>query len=97
MTLLERLAVAPGSSAADLQMDRGTFKAEALAQLVHQIPFVRKMQVAGLVRKNNKRRGPDTGLRNVEYFPVFEVQGFDEPVQLAGGHAMKSRLIDAFD
>src|ERR1019366_9825326 len=85
----EGFSFAANGAAAYFQVDGRAFETEAFAELVHQIALVREMQRAGFIRKQDERRRAHAGLGDVEDLALLEVQGLDEAVQPAGGHAME--------
>src|SRR5262252_7842022 len=66
---------------------------ECLAQLVGQVALVGEVQRAAAVGEQNECRRPNGCLRDILDLALFKIERLDEPVQLAGGNALRSRFV----
>src|SRR5579863_8360797 len=82
---------------AGLEDDGRTAKSETLADLVHQVALVRKMQRSAPVREHHEFRRPDRSLSDVENAAFFKVQLFHETVHFPSSYALRSGLVDLAD
>src|SRR6185312_10408340 len=88
----------PRSPSPDLNFNRRSLKSKPLPYLINQVSLGGKMQRLGLIGEENEGRRTDGCLGDVADLDArIKLDGFQEPVQLAGGHAMRSGFVRLTD